>query len=228
MLKYGVALLLSGALLAVDAEPAEAMAPLRNPATAAFADAPSLLSVAARGGVSGRAVSRRHVVVRRPGVNRRIIVYARPAVRPVVVNRPYAPYPGYGFYPTRTGNSTSYGFPTGYGYGYGYNPAYQPVRGWTYHAGYPVYVKRVYRPNRVAAIRPGHGAGPYGYGFVPKRVIVRPWAERPYYGVSVNGAVLGSVTAVAGLGVPPSVPSPSLCWVWTDETRQRGYYDYCQ
>jgi hypothetical protein len=228
MLKYGVALSMAGAILAADAKPAEAMVPLRNPAAVAFADTSPLVAVAARGGVSGRAVSRRLVVVRSPGANRRIVVHVRPPVRPVLVNRPFVPYPGYGYLPTRTGNTTSYGFPTGSGYGYGYNPAYQPVRGWTYHAGYPVYAKHVYRPNRIAVVAPGHGSGPYGYGFAPKRVIVRPWVHRPYYGVAINGAVLGNVTTVAALGVPQSVPSPSLCWVWTDDSRQRGYYDYCQ
>jgi hypothetical protein len=230
MLKFGVAFALCGSILAFDADPAAALAIPANPATLAYGDAPSVVTVAARGRASGRSFSRRYAVVRRTGVNRRIVVHVRPAVRPIVINRPYVPYAGYGYgngyYPTRTGNSTSYGFPAGTGYGYGYNPAFQPAR--TFRAGYPAYVKTVYRPNRVAAMRRVGAAGPFGYGYAPKRVLVRPWAHRPYYGVAVNGAVLGDVTPVSAFGVPPSAPTPSLCWVWTDDSRQRGYYDYCQ
>jgi hypothetical protein len=52
----------------------------------------------------------------------------------------------------------------------------------------------------------------------------RPWGWRPYYGVVVAGVALGTVLAVTSV---PAAPAPNLCWYWSDQTKTRGYWDYC-
>jgi hypothetical protein len=52
---------------------------------------------------------------------------------------------------------------------------------------------------------------------------VRPW----YWGRAVAGVTIGTVIAATAVGVAPVAPSPTMCWIWTDNTKSRGYWDYC-
>jgi hypothetical protein len=54
---------------------------------------------------------------------------------------------------------------------------------------------------------------------------VRPWVRRPYFGTVVAGVTLGTI--IAATAIPPA-PSSDLCWFWTNSSRTRGYWDYCQ
>ena len=54
---------------------------------------------------------------------------------------------------------------------------------------------------------------------------VRPWIRRPYFGTVVAGVTLGTI--IAATTIPPA-PSSGLCWFWSNSSRTRGYWDYCQ
>ena len=54
---------------------------------------------------------------------------------------------------------------------------------------------------------------------------VRPWVRRPYFGTVVAGVTLGTI--IAASTIPPA-PSSGLCWYWSNSSRTRGYWDYCQ
>ena len=54
---------------------------------------------------------------------------------------------------------------------------------------------------------------------------VRPWVQQPYYGSRFDGIVLGTVIAA---NTVPTSPSFDLCWYWSNSTRTRGYWDFCQ
>jgi hypothetical protein len=54
---------------------------------------------------------------------------------------------------------------------------------------------------------------------------VRPWVRRPYFGTVVAGVTLGTIIAASTI---PPVPSSGLCWFWSNSSRTRGYWDYCQ
>jgi hypothetical protein len=54
---------------------------------------------------------------------------------------------------------------------------------------------------------------------------VRPWVRRPYFGTVVAGVALGTI--IAATTIPPA-PSSGLCWFWSNSSRTRGYWDYCQ
>jgi hypothetical protein len=56
---------------------------------------------------------------------------------------------------------------------------------------------------------------------------VRAWAPRPYFGTVVGGVALGTVIAASAAGVAPAAPAPNMCWIWSDSSRTRGYWDYC-
>jgi hypothetical protein len=58
----------------------------------------------------------------------------------------------------------------------------------------------------------------------PRRVYVRGWRRRPYYGRVIGGVALGTIIIA---GAVPRAPSPDLCWYWTNPARNRGYWDYC-
>ncbi len=60
-----------------------------------------------------------------------------------------------------------------------------------------------------------------------KKVYVRSWKHKPYYGNFFGGVVLGSILTAAAVGVAPPPPRPDLCWYWSDPYMQRGYWDYC-
>jgi hypothetical protein len=54
--------------------------------------------------------------------------------------------------------------------------------------------------------------------------VVRPWVRRPYFGAVVAGVTLGTI--IAATTIPPA-PSSDLCWYWSNSSRTRGYWDYC-
>jgi hypothetical protein len=54
---------------------------------------------------------------------------------------------------------------------------------------------------------------------------VRPWVRLPYYGTVVAGVTLGTI--IAASTIPPA-PSSELCWYWSNSSKTRGYWDYCQ
>jgi hypothetical protein len=64
---------------------------------------------------------------------------------------------------------------------------------------------------------------------VNRRVVrpVRPWVRRPYYGRVVAGIALGSVIWATSAGIAPAAPGPNLCWYWSNDSKTRGYWDYC-
>jgi hypothetical protein len=64
-----------------------------------------------------------------------------------------------------------------------------------------------------------------GVGGVVGVGAVRPWVRRPYFGTVVAGVTLGTI--IAATTIPP-VPSSGLCWYWSNSSRTRGYWDYCQ
>lgn len=59
-------------------------------------------------------------------------------------------------------------------------------------------------------------------------VVVRPWVRKPYFGRVIGGVVIGSIIVVGVAGVAPAASASDLCWYWTDQTRTRGYWDYCR
>jgi len=86
-----------------------------------------------------------------------------------------------------------------------------------------------------AAVRGPYGGaavrGPYGgaavrapYGGAAYIGGVRPWTPLPYYGAVVAGVTIGTVIAVTA--VPPA-PAPQLCWFWSSQAQNHGYWDYC-
>ncbi|MDJ1156711.1 hypothetical protein QNA08_00410 [Chelatococcus sp. SYSU_G07232] len=90
----------------------------------------------------------------------------------------------------------------------------------------------VMRPPAAVArpVRPPAAVGrPVGRVYRPGAVVVRPVPRvRPWYwGAAVAGVTVGAITAVAVAGAAPAPPDPSLCWFWTDNSRARGYWDYC-
>jgi hypothetical protein len=54
---------------------------------------------------------------------------------------------------------------------------------------------------------------------------VRPWVQQPYYGAVFDGVTLGAV--VAANAVPTSW-SIDVCWYWSNSSKTRGYWDFCQ
>jgi hypothetical protein len=54
---------------------------------------------------------------------------------------------------------------------------------------------------------------------------VRPWVQQPYYGAVFDGVTLGAVIAANAV---PTLPSIDLCWYWSNSSKTRGYWDFCQ
>jgi hypothetical protein len=88
-------------------------------------------------------------------------------------------------------------------------------RGGAYHRGATVVGPRggVYHRGTTVA-----GRGAWG---------VRPWVARPYFGTVVAGVTLGTIIAATAYNVAPAPPASNLCWYWTDNSRVRGYWAYC-
>lgn len=69
---------------------------------------------------------------------------------------------------------------------------------------------------RAAFCKPGYNFGKY-----------ERWKRRRDFGRAVVGTVvIGAIVATAANRIPPR-PSPDLCWVWSDNSRTRGYWNYC-
>jgi hypothetical protein len=62
---------------------------------------------------------------------------------------------------------------------------------------------------------------------VRRKVVVRRWSRRPYYGTIIGGVALGTIIGAAAVGAVPIAPAPGLCWYWADPAMIRGYWDYC-
>jgi len=73
------------------------------------------------------------------------------------------------------------------------------------------------KPGCLAAFcKPGYNYGKY-----------KKWKRRRDFGRAVVGTiVIGAMIATAANAAPPR-PSPYLCWVWANNARTRGYWDYC-
>ena len=54
---------------------------------------------------------------------------------------------------------------------------------------------------------------------------VRPWVQQPYYGARFDGVTLGAVIAANAV---PTSQSIDLCWYWSNSSKTRGYWDFCQ
>jgi len=53
----------------------------------------------------------------------------------------------------------------------------------------------------------------------------RPWVQQPYYGAVFDGVTLGAVITA---NLVPTSPSVDLCWYWSNSSKTRGYWDFCQ
>ena len=64
---------------------------------------------------------------------------------------------------------------------------------------------------------------------VRRRAIIRRrapnWRGR-YWGRVAFGVTLGTIIVVAANAAPPP-PDPKLCWTWSDDSRTKGYWYYC-
>jgi hypothetical protein len=54
---------------------------------------------------------------------------------------------------------------------------------------------------------------------------VRPWVQQPYYGAVFDGVTLGAVIAANAV---PTSQSIDVCWYWSNSSKTRGYWDFCQ
>ena len=54
---------------------------------------------------------------------------------------------------------------------------------------------------------------------------VRPWVQQTYYGAVFDGVTLGAVMTADAV---PTSPSVDLCWYWSNSSKTRGYWDFCQ
>jgi hypothetical protein len=54
---------------------------------------------------------------------------------------------------------------------------------------------------------------------------VRPWVQQPYYGAVFDGVTVGAIIAANSV---PTSPSIDLCWYWSNSSKTRGYWDFCQ
>lgn len=68
---------------------------------------------------------------------------------------------------------------------------------------------------RASFCRPGYDWGDY-----------RRYERRKNFGRFVAGVTLGAVIITAANTIPRR-PSPDLCWYWSNNSRTRGYWDYC-
>jgi len=54
---------------------------------------------------------------------------------------------------------------------------------------------------------------------------VRPWVPQPYYGAVFDGVTLGTIMAATAV---PTSRSIDVCWYWSNSSKTRGYWDFCQ
>jgi hypothetical protein len=97
------------------------------------------------------------------------------------------------------------------------------------HRGVVVRTRHVAVRHRGVAARRTHVAvGRRGAVAVKSTAVVRPvrpWVRQPYYGTVFDGVTLGTVIAAAAV---PTSPSFDLCWYWSNSSKTRGYWDFCQ
>jgi hypothetical protein len=75
--------------------------------------------------------------------------------------------------------------------------------------------KRLKPGCRAAFCKPGYDFAKY-----------RKWKRRKEFGRIVSGIVIGAVIVTTANRIPPR-PSQDLCWYWGNQSRTRGYWDYC-
>jgi hypothetical protein len=97
------------------------------------------------------------------------------------------------------------------------------------HRGVAVRARHVaIRHRGVAARRTQVAVGRRGAVAVKSTTVVRPvrpWVQQPYYGAVFDGVTLGAVVAANAV---PTSPSIDLCWYWSNASKTRGYWDFCQ
>ena len=97
------------------------------------------------------------------------------------------------------------------------------------HRGVAVRTRHVAIRHRGVAARRTHVAvGRRGAVAVKSTLVVRPvrpWVQQPYYGAVFDGVTLGAVIAANAV---PTSQSIDLCWYWSNSSKTRGYWDFCQ
>ena len=97
------------------------------------------------------------------------------------------------------------------------------------HRGVAVRTRHVAIRHRGVAARKTHVAvGRRGAVAVKSSTVVRPvrpWVQQPYYGAVFDGVTLGAVLAA---NTVPTSWSIDVCWYWSDSSKTRGYWDFCQ
>ncbi len=142
------------------------------------------------------------------------IVVAQTDYRAYSGSRPARPKPGYRPNGYRPGGP---GYQPGYRPGYpGYRPGYRP--------GYPGY-RPGYRPPP-AAWRPAYPG--WRPGWTPSPWYGSYWRPGYGWGAAAGLVAIGvlAATAASAYSVPPP-PNPNLCWFYTDQTYQTGYWAAC-
>ena len=84
------------------------------------------------------------------------------------------------------------------------------------------------RHRGVAALKTHVAAGRRGAVAVKSTAVVRPvrpWIQQPYYGAVFDGVTLGAVIAANAV---PTSRSIDVCWYWSNSSKTRGYWDFCQ
>src|SRR4030095_12246337 len=97
------------------------------------------------------------------------------------------------------------------------------------HRGVAVRTRHVAIRHRGVAARRTHVAvGRRSAVAVKSAAVVRPvspWVQQPYYGARFDGVTLGAVIAANAV---PASQSIDLCWYWSNSSKTRGYWDFCQ
>jgi hypothetical protein len=96
------------------------------------------------------------------------------------------------------------------------------------HRGVAVRTRHVAVRHRGVAARRTHVAvGRRGAAVKSTPVVrpVRPWVQQPYYGAVFDGVTLGAVVAANAV---PTSRSIDVCWYWSNSSKTRGYWDFCQ
>src|SRR6266536_758241 len=97
------------------------------------------------------------------------------------------------------------------------------------HRGVTVRTRHVaFRHRGVAARRTHVAVGRRGAVAVKSTAVVRPvrpWVPQPYYGAAFDGVTLGAVIAANAV---PTSRSIDVCWYWSNSSKTRGYWDFCQ
>jgi hypothetical protein len=97
------------------------------------------------------------------------------------------------------------------------------------HGGLAVRTRHVASRHRGVVARKTHVAvgrrGAVAVKSTPVVRPVRPWVQQPYYGAVFDGVTLGAVIAANAV---PTSRSIDVCWYWSNSSKTRGYWDFCQ